>query len=154
MKKISIFCLLLAAGLFSGACAKITYDATTLSGFAAMTTPENLPDYEIVGRMKHSTRAVFIAASLLTVKDSQLENAVEKAMAKYDGDAVINVKIEEVTDFTDFLIGAASNSILNTRHVEVTGDVIKLKPGSTSQVPSFNEQLRAAVEDNLSLSSN
>ena len=146
MKKNNTFCLLLGVLLFLPACAKITYDATTLSGFAAMTPADNLTDYEIVGRMEHSTRAMFIVAELLTVKDSNLEKAVEKALIKYDGDAIVNVEIDEVTDIIDILVGAISYSIVNTRHVQVTGDVIKFKPGEMMQVPSFEDQLSAAVQ--------
>lgn len=134
MKRNLRFTALAGATLLLAGCTKITYDATTLRGFAAANDPRAAAEaeFEVVGQLQHSTYALFAAASLVTVRDANLEKAAEKAMAKYGGDGVVNIRILEETDGISFLIGVFGGAIVSARHVVVQGDVVKYKPGRTA----------------------
>jgi hypothetical protein len=123
--------LLIAATV--GGCATINYNAGAVAGSVSMNRPAG--NYEMVGSFQTSQRAVFVIASLITVVDANLEEALRREMSRAGGDAVINLRITEQYDIIDFAIGAAQSillfgaQIVNTRAITLRGDVVRFAGG-------------------------
>lgn len=117
----------LAAGLaavFAG-CATITYDAVTVEAMVALNRVAPPDAYERVGRFATEQRAVFLASRLVTVRDAELESAARRALARYGGDAVINLRIVEEFGLIDAVVGAVAQELISTRTIKLEGDIIR-----------------------------
>jgi hypothetical protein len=111
--------------LLLAGCATITYEADLIDRMVAMNRIAEASDYERVGTFSEDKRAVFVIAQLITVIDADLEDAVREALDRWNGDAVINLRIHEENDIVDVVVGAIGNGWVNTRSVTLEGDVIR-----------------------------
>lgn len=119
---------LLAAAVLGG-CATINYDAGDLAESVHMNRAPGT--YERVASFETGQRAVFVIASLITVVDADLEEALRREMTRAGGDAVVNLRIMEQYDIVDFAISVAQSvllfgaQIVNTRAITLRGDVVR-----------------------------
>ncbi|MBA2664968.1 MAG: hypothetical protein H0U74_21960 [Bradymonadaceae bacterium] len=114
--------------LLSSGCATIHYDGAMLDSIATLNNglaPEN---YELITDFEVEHRAVFIVGALVTLVDSQMEEAIEREMRRYDGNAVVNVHFEEVQTAVDVLIGLLqpAGGLVETRTIRIRGDVVRI----------------------------
>lgn len=137
-------------------CETITYDAQLFDEVASMNSGALPSDYKVVGRFNYEVRAMFTAYDLITLKDPEIVEAMNKSVKVNNGDAVINISIVEETSIVDILIssfvGAVTQGLFktsidafSTRTVAIKGDVVKYK--STSHlIPGAKEVLMAAQQ--------
>ena len=137
--------LLLALLVFS--CESVIYETHSSELFVSMTTPKDISDYEVIGELNYETKAVFLVLQLITIKDAEIDKAIQKQVRKLLGDGVINLKIHEQYDFVDFVISAFGSGIVNTRTVKVNGDIIKMNPASSTGIPNIDDQIDLAILD-------
>ncbi|MEJ2503823.1 MAG: hypothetical protein P8177_11025 [Gemmatimonadota bacterium] len=130
MRTVVSVALLAAVG---AGCATITYEAPLVEGMVAMSRAAGAPAYERIGRFEEDRRVVFVAASLLTVIDAELEEALQRALAVTGGDAVINLRIHEETDIIDVIVGAVTGPLVNSRAVTLEGDIVRWTDGGGSE---------------------
>jgi hypothetical protein len=129
MNRASRFLLTVVAVAAVSGCATITYEASAAAAAVTMNRPAGT--YERVASFETDRRAVFVIASLITVVDADLEEALRREMARAGGDAVINLRIMEQYDIIDFAIGAVQSILLfgaqvvNTRSITIRGDVVR-----------------------------
>lgn len=142
---IVIIVILFASLLFS--CESVIYETHSTEYFVSMTTPNDIGEYDVIGKIKYDTKAVFIVLQLITIRDAEIENAIEKQVRKSEGDGVINLKIHEQYDFVDFVISVFGSGIVNTRTVKVNGDIIKMHPSSSTRIPDIEDQINLAILD-------
>lgn len=132
---------------FFFSCESVIYEAHSLENFVSMTTPKDIGEYEVVGKLKYDTKAVFLVLQLITIRDAEIDNAIQKQVGKYEGDGVINLKIHEQYKIVDIIIAAFVGGLLNTRTVEVRGDIIRINPASTVEIPELTDQIELAILD-------
>jgi hypothetical protein len=124
---------LLAVAVVSG-CATINYDAGTAASSVTMNRPAGT--YERLASFETNQRAVFVIASLITVIDADLEEALRREITRAGGDGVVNLRIMEQYDIIDFAIGVAQSVLLfgaqvvNTRAITIRGDVVRWTGGA------------------------
>lgn len=138
---------LMSIVIITSGCSTIHYDATTLKAIAAMNKGAGAgsADYEVVGQFKHKKKVIFLISDLITIKDAELDLAIEKAIVSSGGDGIINISIHEKDSFIDLVIASLTYGLLSTRSVEFRGDIVKFKGVSTSRL-TVDEQLEIAVE--------
>ena len=127
-------------------CESVIYETHSSEKFVSMTTPKNIGEYEMVGKFKYNTKAIFLVFQLITIKDAEIDKAIQKQVRKSEGDGVINLKIHEQYDFLDFVV-AIFGGILSTRTVKVNGDIIKMNPSSSMGIPDIDDQIELAILD-------
>lgn len=138
--------LLLALLVFS--CESVIYEIHSSDKFVSMTTPKYIGEYKVVGKLNYRTKAVFILLQLITIKDANIDKAIQKQVMIYKGDGIINLKINEQYDFLDFVIFIfAGTFYVSIRSIIVTGDIIKLNPASTTGAPDMNNEIKLAILD-------
>ena len=138
--------LLLALLVFS--CESVIYEIHSSDKFVSMTTPKYIGEYKVVGKLNYRTKAVFILLQLITIKDANIDKAIQKQIMIYKGDGIINLKINEQYDFLDFVIFIfAGTFYVSIRSIIVTGDIIKLNPASTTGAPDMNNEIKLAILD-------
>ena len=139
--------LLLVSLIFS--CESVIYETHSSELYISMATPKDIGDYEVIGELKYETKAVFLFLFLefLTLKDAEIEQAIEKQVMKLEGDGVINLKIHEQYDFEDSIKSVFGAGIVSTRTVEVNGDIIKMNPSSSTGIPNIDDQIELAILD-------
>ena len=143
---IATIVLLLALLVFS--CESIIYEIHSSDKFVSMTTPKYIGEYKVVGKFNYRTKAVFILLQLITIKDANIDKAIQKQVMIYKGDGIINLKINEQYDFLDFVIFVfAGTFYVSIRNIIVTGDIIKLNPASTTGAPDVNNEIKLAILD-------
>lgn len=142
---IVIIVMLIASLLLS--CESVIYETHSSDYFVSMTTPKDISEYDVVGKIKYDTKAVFLVLQLITIRDAGIENAIEKQVRKSEGDGVINLKIHEQYDFVDFVISVFGSGIVNTRTVKVSGDIIKINSASLTRIPDIDDQIELAILD-------
>lgn len=124
---------LVAVAAISG-CATINYDAGTAATSVTMNRPAGT--YERLASFETNQRAVFVIASLITVIDADLEEALRREITRAGGDAVVNLRIMEQYDIIDFAIGVAQSvllfgaQIVSTRAITIRGDVVRWTGGA------------------------
>lgn len=128
-------------------CENVLYETHSSEVFVSLTTPNNIGDYKVVGELKYNTKAIFLALQLITIKDSEIEKAINKQVKKSDGDGVINLTIHEQYDIVDIVISVFVGGLINTRTVKVNGDIIKMNPASMTDIPEVNDQIELAIVD-------
>ena len=128
-------------------CESVIYETHSSEKFVSMTTPKDIGEYEVVGKLKYDTKAVFLVLQLITIKDAEIDKAILKQVNKMEGDGVINLKIHEQYDFVDFVVSVFAGGILNTRTVKIEGDIIKINPASMTELPVINDQIILAIAD-------
>ena len=126
-------------------CESVIYETHSSELYVSMTTPKDIGDYEVIGELKYETKAVFLVLQLLTLKDAEIEQAIEKQVMKLEGDGVINLKIHEQYDFDDFINSVFGGGIVSTRTVKVNGDIIKMNPASATKIPDIDDQIELAI---------
>jgi len=136
---------LLVSLIFS--CESVIYETHSSELYVSMTTPKDIGDYEVIGELKYETKAVFLVLQLLTIRDGEIEQAIEKQVMKLEGDGVINLKIHEQYDFDDFINSVFGGGIVSTRTVKVNGDIIKMNPSSSTGIPNMDDQIDLAILD-------
>ena len=136
-------------------CSTITYDTSTLGSLVAMNSPDQIGDYETVGPFKYEMRAAFLVLDLITVLNPKIQEEIQKQISETGGNAVVNLKIYEEFAVVDWAIGFGASLIttrigipigLSTRHVVITGDIIKTRRGEGAYLPSIEERLRVAAK--------
>lgn len=138
--------LLLALLVFS--CESVIYEIHSSDKFVSMTTPKYIGEFKVVGKLNYRTKAVFILLQLITIKDANIDKAIQKQVMIYKGDGIINLKINEQYDFLDFVIFIfAGTFYVSIRSIIVTGDIIKLNPASTTGAPDMNNEIKLAILD-------
>jgi len=142
---IVVIVILLASLLLS--CESVIYETHSSELFVSMTTPKEISDYEVIGKLNYDTKAIFLVLQLITIRDAGIENAIEKQVRKSEGDGVINLKIHEQYEFVDFVISAFGLGIVNTRTVKINGDIIKMNPSSSTKIPDIDDQINLAILD-------
>ena len=128
-------------------CESVIYETHVSNTFVSLTTPDNIGEYEVVGNLSYNTKAVFLIFQLITIIDAEIDKAILKQVKKMEGDGVINLNIHEQYDFVDFVVSAFGLGIVNTRTVKIEGDIIKMNPASTTELPDINHQLMLAIVD-------
>ena len=128
-------------------CESVIYETHSSDTFVSLTTPNNIDDYEVVGELKYNTKAIFLIAQLITIKDSEIDKAINKQVNKFDGDGVINLNIHEQYDIVDVVIALFAGGFVHTRTVKVNGDIVKMKPASMTKIPAINDQIDLAILD-------
>ncbi len=128
-------------------CESVIYETHSSELFVSMTSPKDISDYEVIGELNYETKAVFLVLQLITIRDAEIDKAIQKQVRKLEGDGVINLKIHEQYDFVDFVISVFGSGIVNTRTVKVNGDVIKLNPASATKIPDIDDQIELAILD-------
>ena len=128
-------------------CESVIYETHSSDTFVSLTTPNNIDDYEVVGELEYNTKAIFLIVQLITIKDSEIDKAINKQVNKFDGDGVINLKIHEQYDIVDVVISILVGGLVNTRTVKVNGDIVKMKPASMTKIPDINDQIDLAILD-------
>lgn len=111
--------------LLSGACATINYDAATVQNVVSMNRPAPVAAYERVGEFSTKQRPVFVISQLITVVDMNMERDIQRELQRTGGDAIINLRIHEEYDVVDVLIAMIVGGWVNTRSVELRGDVVR-----------------------------
>ena len=125
----------LALVMLTTACATINYDASTIQNVVSMNRVAPPASYEVVGEFESNQRPIFVIAQLLTVRDADLEDAIQRQLQRSGGDAVLNLRIHEEYDIIDFLVGAAQGillfgaNIVQTRSVSLRGDIVRWNTG-------------------------
>jgi len=142
---IVVIVILFASLLLS--CESVIYETHSSELFVSMTTPKEISDYEVIGKLNYDTKAIFLVAQLITIRDAEIDKAIQKEVRKLDGDGVINLRIHEQYKFLDFIIGAFGLNLVNSRTVEVNGDIIKMHPSSSTRIPDFDDQIEIAILD-------
>ena len=137
---LSIFLLILS-------CESVIYETHSSELYVSMATPKDIGDYEVIGELKYETKAVFLVLELLTLKDAEIEHAIEKQVMKLEGDGVINLKIHEQYDFEDIITSVFGAGIVSSRTVKVNGDIIKMNPSSSTGISDINDQIELAILD-------
>ncbi len=137
---LSIFLLILS-------CESVIYETHSSELYVSMATPKDIGDYEVIGELKYETKAVFLVLELLTLKDADIEHAIEKQVMKLEGDGVINLKIHEQYDFEDFITLVFGAGIVSTRTVKVNGDIIKMNSSSSTGISDIDDQIELAILD-------
>ena len=128
-------------------CESVIYETHSSELFVSMTSPKDIGDYEVVGKFNYETKAVFIILQLITVKDAEIDKAIQKQVRKLEGDGVINLKIHEQYDFVDFVVAVFAGGIVDTRTVKVNGDIIKMNLSSSTRIPDIDDQIELAILD-------
>ena len=128
-------------------CESVIYETHSSELFVSMTTPKDISDYEVIGELNYETKAVFLVLQLITIRDAEIEQAIEKQVRKLEGDGVINLNIHEQYDFVDFVISVFGSGIVSTRTVKVDGDIIKMNPSSAIGIPDIDDQIKLAILD-------
>lgn len=148
MKEKSFFVIIVLSivSLFLS-CESVIYETHSYDKFVSMTTPKDIGEYKVVGKLKYDVKAIFLVLQLITVRDAEIDKAIQKQVRKLDGDGVINLKIHEQYNFLDFIIALFGYNIVNTRTVEVRGDIIKMNPASSTWIPDINDQIEFAILD-------
>lgn len=124
---------LIAVAAISG-CATINYNAGAAAGTVTMNRPA--AEYERLGSFETNRRAVFVIASLITVVDANLEDALRGEISRAGGDAIVNLRIHEQYDIIDIAIGVVQSALLfgaqivNTRAITIRGDVVRWTGGA------------------------
>ena len=142
---IFVIVLLLVSLILS--CESVIYETHSSELFVSMTTPKDISDYEVIGELNYETKAVFLVLQLITIRDVEIEQAIEKQVRKLEGDGVINLRIHEQYVFVDFIISVFGGGIVNTRTVKVNGDIIKMKSASMTSIPHIDDQIELAILD-------
>ena len=142
---IFVIVLLLVSLVLS--CESVIYETHSSELYVSMTTPKDIGDYEVIGELKYETKAVFLVLQLLTIRDAEIEQAIEKQVMKLEGDGVINLKIHEQYNFDDFINSVFGGGIVSTRTVEVNGDIIKMNPASSTRISDIDDQIELAILD-------
>lgn len=126
-----VFGLVAAAGLtiLSSACATINYDAATVQAVVSMNRVAPAASYERVGAFEAQQRPVFVISQLITVVDVDLERDIQRALQRTGGDAILNLRIHEEYDVVDVFIALVVGGWVNTRLVELEGDVVRWNTG-------------------------
>ncbi|MCH7879136.1 MAG: hypothetical protein IH914_07475 [candidate division Zixibacteria bacterium] len=126
-KKISVLALFSLLFIFS--CATIALDATSLQESAQLNDAAGKP-YMVVGSFKVNDKAGW-ALGLIPANKPAGDNHgyfaefLQTQIAKFGGDAVINLRVREQHNFGDILIILVTGGLYVTRTVTVSGDVIK-----------------------------
>lgn len=113
-------------------CATIEYDAVTIENLVALNRVVPEGRFERVGDLDVETRAIFLIAELVTMRDAELERLLRREMVRYGGDAVMNLRITEEYDVIDFLVGAVQGALIggglvNTRRIQLRGDIVRMR---------------------------
>ena len=140
--------LLLALLVFS--CESVIYEIHSSDKFVSMTTPKYIGEYKVVGKLNYRTKAAFILLQLITIKDANIDKAIQKQVMIYKGDGIINLEINEQYDAFDwmlFMLYPLTAIVVSTRSISVTGDIIKLNPASTTGAPDMNNEIKLAILD-------
>ncbi len=146
-EKSFIVIILLSIGSLILSCESIIYETHSSEKFVSMTTPKDIGEYKVVGKLKYDTKAVFLVLQLITIRDAEIDKAILKQVNKMEGDGVINLKIHEQYDFVDFVVSVFAGGILNTRTVKIEGDIIKMNPSSSTGIPDIDDQIELAILD-------
>ena len=146
-EKLLTFIIIVSLVSLTLSCESVIYETHSSDTFVSLTTPNNIDDYEVVGELKYNTKAIFLIAQLITIKDSEIDKAINKQVNKFDGDGVINLKIHEQYDIVDVVISLFAGGFVNTRTVKVNGDIIKMKPASMTKILDINDQIDLAILD-------
>lgn len=138
-KKVLIFFIAAVYLLFLAGCMTVRLTAEGLENPVAMTGNVN-KKYTIVKHFSSDLKAWFALFDLVTISEPNVREALHNEILSAHGDAVINVKIQGHTTFTDGafasavgIIGAlvlpaygvSMTHLLNIRTYTVEGDVIK-----------------------------
>ncbi len=147
MKKTILLSLLTIAFIVLQGCTTIKYNAATVDAILSMN--QNTEGYEVIGQFVHKPRGIFIILGLITLKDSDMEKAVNEALKTSGGDGVTNIKIEEAYNIVDFALSFVESffigfNVFQTRSIIVKGDIVKLKDKNTD-LPKFDDLLNMAM---------
>lgn len=146
-EKSFIFTIVLLLVSLVLSCESVIYETHSSEYFVSMTTPKDIGEYDVVGKIKYDTKAVFLVLQLITIRDAEIDKAIQKQVRKSEGDGVINLKIHEQYDFVDFVVSVIAGGILNTRTVKIEGDIIKMNPSSSTGIPDIDDQIELAIID-------
>ena len=102
-----------------------------------LTSLNIVDDYRIVGHFEETARVSFSIGGLVKLQDVDIDSIVEKNLRKYNGDAVINVKLKTELGVTDQLIscglgfagGLLASSTVDTSTYE--GTALSVSRGAT-----------------------
>lgn len=85
-----------------------------------------LKEYEVVGRflIKEKKWEILYCINLSKPKNN-LDEIISKEIAKYNGDAVINLEFKYKADPSDFLISILTSNMISMRELVIKGEVIK-----------------------------
>jgi hypothetical protein len=123
--------LVLSALVLVSGCATITYDAGTVETLVAANAPFDRGSYETIGRLDVDSRAYFLLANLITIRDADLEREIAAQVRRMNGDAVLNLRIEEQQGLVDVAIQWAQALLLyglspvGSRSYTLVGDVVR-----------------------------
>lgn len=126
MKKISLF--LIAALLVMAAM------SCTTASYSGLQMTKEMPSYQSVGEFDVTVNVVEFLGSpgganlgniTADAMDTVVFDAIQREIAKFSGDAAVNINIVQEATFVDMLLSGITGSIYSPVHVHITGTVVK-----------------------------
>jgi len=126
MKKISLL-LVVTSLLF------VMMSCTTAQ-FSGLQMTKEMPSYQSVGEFETTVAVTeWLGASgganlgniTADAMDTVVFDAIQREIAKYSGDAAVNITMVQEASFVDLLLNGVTGSIYAPVHVKLTGTIVK-----------------------------
>ncbi len=136
LKRVLPLCIAVLLILSLSSCYTVSLQSNTAAP-VDLTSLNIVDDYRIVGHFEETTRVSFSIGGLVKLQEVDIDSIIEKNLRKYNGDAVINVRLKTEMGVTDQLINfglATAGYLLGSSTVDTStyeGAVLSMSRGTT-----------------------
>ena len=125
-KQLPILTITFATLVLVAGCSRMAIDAGAHREGVFFTRDAGGAEYTRLGDFSAAAKGSWLFWGLSPREDADLQAILSEQMARYHGDAIVNLEITTIQTFSDGFISAITLGIYSRRTMEVSGTVVKL----------------------------